>query len=131
MTLEGIQPKGIVFLSVLAVWSQVGQVDKGRKFFEAMRTDYDFRPSIERYTCMMDLQGRAGHLDEALQMVKTMPFPPDVAVWPALLGACQKWKNIEIGQQAFEFAVSIDAKDPASNVLDVQHLCKRSDVGGD
>eukprot|EP00246_Nothoceros_aenigmaticus_P011816 TRINITY_DN3374_c0_g2_i4.p1 TRINITY_DN3374_c0_g2~~TRINITY_DN3374_c0_g2_i4.p1 ORF type:complete len:126 (-),score=24.70 TRINITY_DN3374_c0_g2_i4:19-366(-) len=84
-------------------------------------------PTVEHYTCLMDLLGRSGHLDEALQMAKTMPFPPDGPVWLSLLGSCRKWNNVEIGQQAFEFAVSVDGKDAA---YDIQHLCKRSDVGG-
>lgn len=61
--------------------------------------------------------GRAGHLHEAVQMAKSMPFPPNDVMWHTLLGACQKWKNVELGQQVFKGAVSMDEKDAAAYSL--------------
>ncbi|KAG6518002.1 hypothetical protein ZIOFF_021403 [Zingiber officinale] len=46
------------------------------------------------YTCMVDLLGRAGHLDEAI--IDAMPIHPDSSVWGALLAACRKFKNLEL-----------------------------------
>lgn len=117
MRLAGMKPDGITLINVLTVCSHVGLVDKGRKYFEAMTKDYNVIPTVEHYTCMMDLLGRAGHLTEALEMAKSMPFPSTGAVWRTLLGACQKWDNVEIGLQAFEHAVSLDERDAASYVL--------------
>ncbi|CAM6045849.1 unnamed protein product [Sphagnum compactum] len=44
---------------------------------------------LEHYTCMVDLLGCAGHLQESEQMVMAMPCEPDVAAWMALLSACK------------------------------------------
>jgi hypothetical protein len=44
---------------------------------------------LEHYTCMVDLLGCAGHLQEPENMVMAMPGEPDVAAWMALLGACK------------------------------------------
>ena len=41
-------------------------------------------------------------MDEAINMMKKMPFVPDFAVWSTIIGACQKWGNVEIGSKAFE-----------------------------
>eukprot|EP00246_Nothoceros_aenigmaticus_P011811 TRINITY_DN3374_c0_g1_i1.p1 TRINITY_DN3374_c0_g1~~TRINITY_DN3374_c0_g1_i1.p1 ORF type:complete len:148 (-),score=24.58 TRINITY_DN3374_c0_g1_i1:223-666(-) len=82
-----------------------------------MTADFGVSPTVEHYTCMMDLLGRAGHLDEALRMAKSMPFAPNSTVWHMLLGACRKWNNPEIGRQAFEYPVAMDEKDAACYVL--------------
>lgn len=50
-------------------------------------------------------------------MTKTMPFPPNCVVWHSLLGACRKWKNVDIGKQAFEGAVNLEEIEAASFVL--------------
>lgn len=117
MEQDGIKPDGITFLSVLTVCGHVGLVDKGRTYFDAMGTKYGISPTIEHYTCMTDLLGRAGLLDEALQLVKAMPFQPTGAVWHTLLSACQKWSNVDVGRQTYESAVELDENDGAAYVL--------------
>lgn len=114
---DGFQPDGVTFLGVLTACSHAGLVCKGQEYFEAMTRDYDIRPTSEHYSCMVDLLGRAGHVEEALKMVKTMPFQPHREVWRSLLSSCRKWKNVELGRQAFECAVSSDNDDPAMYVL--------------
>ncbi len=39
----------------------------------------------EHYTCMVDLLGNAGYLQEAEKMIRPMPWKPHVAPWKALL----------------------------------------------
>lgn len=117
MKLDGVQPDGITFLDVLAVCSRVGLVDKGRHYFQVMGSEYGLAPGPEHYTCMVDLLSRAGHLEEALRMARAMPCRPNAAVWLAVLGACRKWANVEVGRQAFEFAVSLNEKDASSYVM--------------
>ncbi|KAI7981043.1 Pentatricopeptide repeat-containing protein [Camellia lanceoleosa] len=38
-----------------------------------------------------------GHLDEAENLLKTMPFKPHEAAWAALLSACKRHGNTEMG----------------------------------
>ena len=51
---------------------------------------------------MIDLLGRAGLVDEAINMMKKMPFVSDFAMWSTIIEACQKWGNVEIVTKAFE-----------------------------
>lgn len=117
MKLEGVQPDEMTFLHVLSVCSHGGLVNEEQTHFEAMRTECGISATVDHFICMMDLLGRAGHLSEALEMAKALPFPPNQVVWHTLLGACRKWKNVDIGQQAFKCAVAADEKDAASYVL--------------
>ena len=60
---------------------------------------------------MIDLYSRAGQIDNAMAMTNKMPFSPDLAVWHIILGACQKWGNLEVGTLAFEYAVQLREED--------------------
>ncbi|XP_042465947.1 pentatricopeptide repeat-containing protein At4g16835, mitochondrial-like [Zingiber officinale] len=82
----GIDPNCITFVSVLSYCNHNELVDQGFKY----------------YTCMVDLLGRAGHLDEAMQFIDAMPIHPDSSVWGALLAACRKFKNLELSSKVVQ-----------------------------
>ena len=62
---------------------------------------------------MVDLLARAGHIIMAIELIKKMPFHPNIRFWLSVLGACRKWRNVELGRCAFEHAVRLDEKEPA------------------
>lgn len=80
-----IIPNDITFVAILCACSHAGLVDKGQEILDRMSQVYKMRPRIEHYTCMVDLLSRANLLDEAQQLIKSMPMEPDVLVWGALL----------------------------------------------
>lgn len=117
LTQDGILPDCITFVSVLSVCNHQGLVEKGLYYCEAMSKKYVVRPGIEHCNCMVDLLARAGQLDKAMKLVKAMPFQPTIVTWRSLLGACQKWNNVEVGREAFEHTVRLDETDAAAYVL--------------
>ncbi|XVF19249.1 hypothetical protein REPUB_Repub11eG0093700 [Reevesia pubescens] len=66
-----------------------GLVEEGRKYFTQMTSKFGLSPQLEHYSCMLDLLGKAGLLDEAEELVKNMAIEPDAVVWGALFFA---WK---------------------------------------
>eukprot|EP00250_Pteridium_aquilinum_P033959 c6756_g1_i1 orf=3-209(-) len=66
---------------------------------------------------MVDLFGRAGHLDKAVMVIKEMPSSDYSAIWFALLSACQRWGDVTVGRWAFEQAVQVDKDDAVAYVL--------------
>lgn len=116
MKLDGVQPDGITFLSILTICSHAGLVDKGHEFFESM-SKAEITPAIEHYTCMVDLLSRAGQVEKAMDIIRTMPFQPDLTVWQAILSACLKWSHVEIGRHAFESAMELDKGNAVAYVL--------------
>jgi pentatricopeptide repeat protein len=85
MCKEGVQPDDITFITLLSACSHAGLVDEGMRCYASMVTDYMISAKLEHYTCMVDILGRAGHLQEAENMVMAMHYIPDVATWMALL----------------------------------------------
>lgn len=47
---------------------------------------------------MVDLLGRAGELEQALEFIGKMPIEPTAGVWGALLAACMKHKNASLAR---------------------------------
>eukprot|EP01018_Ginkgo_biloba_P034731 Gb_12556 [translate_table: standard] len=113
----GIKPDHITFTAVLSACSHAGLVDEGWQYFNSMGQDYHISPCLEHYACMVDLLGRAGHLEEAYKFVNRMPLEPDVCVWGALLGACRIHNNIELGESAAERLFELEPESAGNYVL--------------
>ncbi|GLJ18953.1 hypothetical protein SUGI_0338960 [Cryptomeria japonica] len=102
MQKSGMKPDCVTFIALLSACSHAGLVDKGWQYFEIMNRNYNIIPRMEHYACMVDLLGRSGCLDEALDFIKKMPLKPDFNVWGSLLGACRVHCNTDIAEVAAE-----------------------------
>ncbi|XP_031247418.1 putative pentatricopeptide repeat-containing protein At5g40405 [Pistacia vera] len=113
----GVRPNEVTFVSVLRGCSVVGFVDEGHQHFDSMKKEYGIEPQLEHYGCLVDLYGRAGRLDEALNVINNMPMKPHAGAWGALLNACKMHKNLEMGELASRKLVELEAKNDAAYVL--------------
>ena len=59
------KPDYITFIALLSACSHAGLVDKFWEYFDCMSRDYNIRPRMEHYACMVDLLGQDGCLNEA------------------------------------------------------------------
>ncbi|KAF3454170.1 hypothetical protein FNV43_RR04617 [Rhamnella rubrinervis] len=72
-----VKPDHITFLSVLSACSHCGFIEEGWECFNSMNRDFKVIPRPEHYACMVDLLGRAGKLNDALDFIQRMPILPD------------------------------------------------------
>lgn len=110
MLREDLFPDVVTFSCVLKACGSLGATEQGQRYFETLTTSYGVVPTLEHFTCMVDLFGRAAHFDKAMAVIKRMPSSNHLPAWCALLGACQKWGNAKIGSMAFENALRADEK---------------------
>ncbi|XP_042064068.1 pentatricopeptide repeat-containing protein At3g62890-like [Salvia splendens] len=113
----GMVPNEITFVAVLGACRHIGLVEKGREYFDSMVKDYDIEPGIKHYGCLVDLLGRAGFLKEAEEVIDTMPMPADVATWGALLGACKKHGDKEMGERLGRKLIELQPEHDGFHVL--------------
>ncbi|KAD0741465.1 hypothetical protein R6Q59_016121 [Mikania micrantha] len=113
---SGIHPNDVTYISVLTACSHAGLVDKGWLLFNEMVHIKGLAPRMEHYGCMVDLLGRAGLLKEAEELILNMPEEPDDVVLKALLGACKKHGNLEIGERVGQRLLETDPEDGAPYV---------------
>ncbi|KAG8390366.1 hypothetical protein BUALT_Bualt01G0076000 [Buddleja alternifolia] len=93
----GLVPDSIAFVSILSDCSHAGLLNEGKYYYKLMREEYKIIPRLEHFTCMVDLLGRAGRVNEAYNHIKRMPMEPNDRVWGALLSACNVYNNMDIG----------------------------------
>ncbi|RLM93074.1 pentatricopeptide repeat-containing protein [Panicum miliaceum] len=106
-----VQPNEMTFTAVLSACVNAGLVEKGREFFKLMVDRYCLEPNIHHYGCMVDLYGKAGLLEDAYEVIKTMKVEPNVIIWTSLLAACKKFKNVEIAIEGMEKALALEISD--------------------
>ncbi|XP_010274819.1 PREDICTED: pentatricopeptide repeat-containing protein At1g06145 [Nelumbo nucifera] len=100
MEREKIMPNRVTFISLLSACTHGGLVDEGRRKFLSMSQNYSICPEIEHYGCMVDLLGRAGLLEEALELIQGMSVEPNSVIWGAILSGCKLHRNLEIARVA-------------------------------
>uniref|UniRef100_A0A7N0T9Q9 Chlororespiratory reduction 21 n=1 Tax=Kalanchoe fedtschenkoi TaxID=63787 RepID=A0A7N0T9Q9_KALFE len=116
MIARGYVPDHVTFLSVLTSCVHAGSVDSGYQFFDMMGL-YKVTPSLKHYTCMVDLLSRAGRLDCAYELMRSMPVEPDAVAWNAFLGGCVIHRNVELGELAAERLVELEPHNTGNLVL--------------
>ncbi|KAJ6714033.1 PENTATRICOPEPTIDE REPEAT-CONTAINING PROTEIN [Salix viminalis] len=113
----GLMPDEITFLGVLTACCHGGLVEEGRKYFDQMKSRFNLSPQPKHYSCMVNLLGRAGLLEEAEELIKTMPMEADAMVWGALFFACGIHRNLVIGERAASKLLELDPHDSGIYVL--------------
>ncbi|KAL3500296.1 hypothetical protein ACH5RR_039389 [Cinchona calisaya] len=99
MKRKDLRPDDITFVGLLSACSHSGLIHEGLELFSSMEKKYAINPKLEHYGCIVDLLGRAGLLDHALQLIESMPIVPAKSILGALLGACVNYRNTEIGEK--------------------------------
>ncbi|XVF20009.1 hypothetical protein REPUB_Repub11eG0161000 [Reevesia pubescens] len=115
--MQGKKPDHLTFTAVLTACSHAGLVELGKCIFNLMQEKYKITPRLEHYACLVDLVGRAGKLDEAYDIIKTMSIEPDLFVWGALLGACRTHGNIDLAEVAAKHLRELEPVSPGNNLL--------------
>ncbi|XP_021298905.1 pentatricopeptide repeat-containing protein At2g13600 [Herrania umbratica] len=117
MLVSGEKPDHVTMIGVLCACSHAGLVEEGRYHFSSMSGEHGLVPLKDHYTCMVDLLGRAGCLNEAKNLIETMPMKPDAVVWGSLLGACKIHRDITLGKYVAEKLLEIDPSNSGPYVL--------------
>ncbi|CAM6118095.1 unnamed protein product [Calypogeia fissa] len=117
MIADRVKPDEATLAAVLSACCHGGLLDDGRKLFLAITQDYGIEPNVVHYTCMVDLLGRAGLLEEARLFISNMPVEPNAVTWGALLGACRTYGNEELGELAAKEVFKLEPENPAPYVL--------------
>ncbi|XP_021903669.1 pentatricopeptide repeat-containing protein At1g62260, mitochondrial [Carica papaya] len=112
-----VRPTYITFISVLNACAHAGWVNEGREYFKSMVDEYGIAPRIEHYASLVDVLGRNGKLKEAMELINSMPFEPDNAVWGAVLSACRVHNNVELAGVAAEALMRLEPESSAPYVL--------------
>ena len=117
MKLSGTLPNNETFVALLSACTSGGLVEEGWQIFNAMENSYGISASFEHYTCMIGILGAAGLLDEALDLIKRMPYVPDARLWATLLQACRVHQNPEVERSAAKALFELEPNNASNHLL--------------
>uniref|UniRef100_A0ACD5VW91 Uncharacterized protein n=1 Tax=Avena sativa TaxID=4498 RepID=A0ACD5VW91_AVESA len=116
MCWRGLGPNEMIFTAVLSACRRAGLVEQGKVFFQLMVEKYDLEPSIHHYVCMVDILAKAGQLEDAYDVIKTMKVKPNLVIWTSLLAACKRFKNFDIAVEGIEKVLAMEISDENSGL---------------
>ncbi|KAG9452911.1 hypothetical protein H6P81_005815 [Aristolochia fimbriata] len=100
---SGIKPDAVTLVAVLTACSYAGLVEEGLRIFKAMEKEYMILPTFEHCSCVVDMLGRAGRVEEAYEFAKKTQVEGNmVGIWGSLLGACRIHGEYELGKMVAE-----------------------------
>ncbi|XP_028776972.1 pentatricopeptide repeat-containing protein At5g40410, mitochondrial isoform X2 [Neltuma alba] len=114
---QGMKPDHVTFTHLLSACSHSGLIEEGKHYFHSMSDVYGVQPRLDHYSCMVDLLGRRGLLNDAYELIKNMPLEPNAGVWGALLGACRVYRNTDLGKEAAEKMIELDPLDSRNYIM--------------
>ncbi|XP_038897172.1 pentatricopeptide repeat-containing protein At1g09410, mitochondrial-like [Benincasa hispida] len=117
MSIRGIIPDEVTFTGLLSACNHGGLVDQGLSLFKCMTETYSIKPSSEHYACVVDLLGRVGRLEEAMEIVEGMKTMSSAKIWGALLWGCRKHQNLELAKYTAERLLALEPQNASNYVL--------------
>ncbi|KAI3888298.1 hypothetical protein MKW92_046193 [Papaver armeniacum] len=80
MLQEKLKPDNITLVGVLSACSRSGSVELGKKYFSSISELHGMKPTLEHYSCMINLLGRPGKMDEAVDLFNSLPEEPNYLI---------------------------------------------------
>ncbi|KAK7269683.1 hypothetical protein RIF29_22417 [Crotalaria pallida] len=114
---DGVRPNDVTFVGVLCACVHGGLVSEGNEYFERMTKEYGISPLVQHYGCMVDLYSRAGRIEDAWNVMKSMPMEPDAQIWGALLSGARVHGDIETCEISAKKLLELDPSNSSAYVL--------------
>ncbi|XP_022875458.1 pentatricopeptide repeat-containing protein At1g31920 [Olea europaea var. sylvestris] len=114
---QGLKPDDVIYVGVLSACNHAGLVQEGFKYFDKLRFEHRIQPTIQHFGCMVDLMGRAGMIDEAIELIRSMPMEPNDVLWRSLLSSCKIHQNVELGEFAAKNLFQLNSRNASDYIL--------------
>ncbi|XP_027937285.1 pentatricopeptide repeat-containing protein At3g49740 [Vigna unguiculata] len=121
-TTPGIRPDQATFTSVLSACSHAGLVDDGACIFYTMVKVYGILPSVDHFSCLVDLLGRNGYLDEAETVIKDGYLGAHSNMCWSMFSACAAHGNLKLGRAVARLLLERENDNPSVYVL-LSNIC--------
>lgn len=108
MLQKNVKPDNITFVGVLSACMHVGFTERGDRYFRSIRQLHQMKPTLDHYACMINLLGRTGYIDKAIDLIENMPHEPNSLIWSSLLSVCKINGNIKHGEMAAKRLFELD-----------------------
>ncbi|GLU03100.1 hypothetical protein SLE2022_203180 [Rubroshorea leprosula] len=108
MIQKDLIPDKVTFLCALNGCNHSGLVEEGKMVFNLMKSVYGVYPERQHYSCMVDLLGRAGLLNEAEELLQQAPGRGGSVMWSSLLRSCRVHRKEVVGKRAAKVLMDLE-----------------------
>ncbi|VVB14273.1 unnamed protein product [Arabis nemorensis] len=108
MANQGLKPNEETFLTVFLACANVGGIKEAFLHFDSMKNEHGISPRMEHYLGLLDVLGKCGHLVEAEQYIRSLPFEPTADFWEAMMNYAKLHGDIDLEDYAEELMVDLD-----------------------
>ncbi|CAH2051747.1 unnamed protein product [Thlaspi arvense] len=108
MTKQGLKPNEETFLNVFLACATAGGVKEAFLHFDSMKNEFGISPRTEHYLGLLDVLGKCGHLVEAEQYIRELPFEPTADFWEAMKKYAKIHGDIDLEDYTEELIVDLD-----------------------
>ncbi|KAI3470626.1 hypothetical protein Pfo_027289 [Paulownia fortunei] len=112
-----LYPNEVTYVSLLSACAHMGLTEKGRQYFDMMKKEHNVAPNVFHYSCMVDILGRTGQINEAKDLIDKMPFEATASIWGSLLASCRVYRNVELAEVAARKLFEIEPNNAGNHVL--------------
>ncbi|CAH8361925.1 unnamed protein product [Eruca vesicaria subsp. sativa] len=113
----GLKPNGETFVAVFSACASVGAVKEAFLHFDSMRNEFGITPRKEHYLGVLDVIGKCGHLVEAEQYIRGLPFEATGEFWEAMRSYGVIHGDIDLEDYAEEMMVELDPSKAVTNKI--------------
>ncbi|KAF5197013.1 Pentatricopeptide repeat-containing protein [Thalictrum thalictroides] len=112
-----VRPDGVTFVGLLNACTHGGLVEQGYEYFNMMTRDYNIEPEIQHYGCVVDLLGRAGRLEEAMEVINGMKIQTDEIIWGSMLNSSKVHKRMDFMEFSIQRLNEISPSNAAYGII--------------
>lgn len=107
---QGPVPDDITFVGVLCACARAGLLDEGRSYYRQMINTFRIKPNFGHYWCMANLFVGVGLVQEAEEMLRSMPeededFSWESSFWAGLLSSCRFQGEVFLGERIATYLI--------------------------
>lgn len=80
-TKQGLKPNEETFVALFSACASVDAIKEAFLHFDSMENEFGITPRTEHYLGLLDVFGKCGHLVQAEQYIRDLPFEPTAEFW--------------------------------------------------
>jgi pentatricopeptide repeat protein len=127
MLKENLKPDNVTFIGVLSACVHANLIEQGHEYFDSISKQHGMIPTLDHYACMINLLGRSGYMDKAVDLIEGMPHEPNCLIWSTLLSVSAIKGDIKQAEMAARHLFELDPLNAGPYIMlsNIYAICGR------